>query len=187
MTNKITRTRRVALALSSAVGLLSGCSGHPRAQAEGGSVAAESVRATPIPVALGPGIHVTRTDSASVARAAAYRLDKKNFAAYMAAADSLYALVQRDSVVRNYLDVTVSDAGAPTADAGRRWLEANDKVSHAITSSGLSVSDYYVASIAVANAEYELLHPTATPAANAEFVRTHTVDLARLHRLHRLP
>jgi hypothetical protein len=183
MTKKITRWSRAALMVAAVAGAASACSRSQAERTSSGDVDRTSgmvVLATPA-----PGVQITRTDVSSVARAAAYRLTAQNFAAFMKAVDSVGTLARRDSAVRGYLAVSISDAGPANADAGLRWLRANAKVANAIQASGISVDDYYVASIAVVNAEHELLHPKATPADNAEFLRMHTEDLARLHQVNR--
>jgi hypothetical protein len=65
---------------------------------------------------------------------------------------------------------------------------ANAKARDAIESSGMTVADYYVASISIANAEQFLNHPksvAATPALarNARLLQSHGRDLARLHAM----
>lgn len=190
MTIKITLRRRFALALLGLAGVQAACSGRDsRAQAEDGSVdlgATRYTRASAVPGS--PGVRVTRTDGASVTEAAVFRLTEKNFGAFMAAAESLVALERRDPEVRAYLAVNISDAGAPDAEAGRNWLIANAKARHAIESSGMTVADYYVASISVADAERFLNHPKSVPvtpalARNAKLLQAHGQDLAHLRSL----
>ena len=187
MTIKITLRRRSALALIGLAGLQAACSGKDsRAQAEGGSLDPGAMRHTASPGS--PGVRVTRTDGASVTEAAIFRLTEKNFGAFMAAAESLVALERRDPAVRAYLAVNISDAGTPGAEAGRNWLIANAKARHAIESSGMSVTDYYIASISVSEAERFLNHPKSVPvtpalARNAKLLQSHGQDLAHLRSL----
>jgi hypothetical protein len=61
-------------------------------------------------------------------------------------------------------------------------------VSAAINGAGISVKDYYVESIAIAAAERFLGNPDVAPPTpamtkNAEFLRAHTADLAKLRDL----
>lgn len=138
--------------------------------------------------AEGPGVQVTRTDSKSVTRSTRYELTPDNFAHFMAAADSLSALAQRDSAVRAYLTQDITDAGAKTMDAGRAWLDANPAVSAAINNAGISTEDYYVQSLAIAAAERYINDPKAAPPTptlkkNAEFLRSHQADLSLLQSL----
>jgi hypothetical protein len=181
---KITPWCRAALGLAGSAVLALACSRSEAERSESGDVAVR--RASVVVATPAPGVQVTRTDVSSVARAATYRLTPRNFAAFMNAVDSVSALARRDSAVGAHLAVNVSDAGPANADAGLRWLQANARISSAIASAGMSVDDYFVASIAVTNAEHGLLHPKPTTDANAEFVRMHTEDLARLHRINRV-
>jgi len=140
--------------------------------------------------AEGPGVHVTRTDAKSVDKSTEYKLTDQNFKAFLAAADSLTALANRDSAARNYLASDLTDAGAKTTDAGLNWLESNAAVSNAINSAGISTRDYFVQGIAIASAERFVNDPNAAPPtptakANAEFLRGRQADLTRLQSLRR--
>ena len=189
MTIKITPSWRLALALMGFVGVEAACSGGgSTARAEDGVLDDEALQTTAISGTGGPGVHVTRTDGRSVIEAASYRLTEDRFDAFMAAAEGLAALEQQDSVVRDYLDVAVTDAGAPDAEIGRNWLEANVKARAAITQAGLTVREYYVASIAVAQADRFLRAPRSAPRTpvllkNAKLLKSHASDLARLREL----
>jgi len=189
VTIKITPVLRVALALACAVVVQSACSRSDAERTAAGSVDSEALSITAV-VASAPGVHVTRTDGRSIRKAMAFRLTPTNLAAIMRAADTVAALARGDSTVRSYLSVTISEAGSPDAEAGRTWLEANQKVRDAIQTSGLSVQDYYVGAIAIAAAERFLNHPKSTPltpplARNALLLQTHGSDLARLRHLKR--
>jgi hypothetical protein len=194
VTIKITRALRIALALAGAVVVQSACSRSDAERTAAGSVDAAAIGAeamsTTMVVASAPGVHVTRTDGRSIRKAMAYRLTPTNLSAIMRAADTVAALARGDSAVRSYLNIAISDAGSPDAEAGRTWLEANQKVRDAIQTSGMSVQDYYVGAIAIAAAERFLNHPKSTPltpplARNALFLQSHGTDLARLRQLRR--
>jgi hypothetical protein len=136
--------------------------------------------------AIGPGIQVTTTDEHNVNRSFDLKLDENNWKKFVQAADGVAALKARDPDVRRYLDERI--VAAKEDDAGLKWLEANPKVSNAITASGLSVKDYYRLGITIAVAARFMDNPKAappTPAAksNAEFVRAHSGDLDRLREL----
>jgi hypothetical protein len=86
----------------------------------------------------------------------------------------------------------VNDAGVntrvTTTNAGRKRLEENPTVAAAIASTGMSVKDYFVAAIAVAQAERFMNDPKSAPPtpalpSNAEFLRAHSGELAALRRL----
>jgi len=147
------------------------------------TAALRTLGATP---ATGPGIHVTRTDGKSVTRAMRYELTSDNFSHFLAAADSVVAVASRDSSARAALGSNLTDAASTDADAGRKWLEAIPPVNTAINQAGISVKDYFVAGIAIAAAERFTADPKAAPptpslSKNAEFLRSHTADLKRLH------
>jgi hypothetical protein len=91
-------------------------------------------------------------------------------------------------------DKQVSDAGVKTAtttmNAGRKRLEDNPAINNAIVSAGMSAKDYFVASIAVAQAERFMSNPKAAPPtpalpANAEFLQRHQAELSALRTLER--
>ena len=135
--------------------------------------------------AAGPGVHVTATDGKSVTRAMRYELTPQNFASFLAAADSIVALQARDPATRDYLSKDVADSGTRKVDAGLKFLESNNAVSTAISSAGISVKDYFVASIAIAAAERFMADPKSAPPTpsltkNAEFLRSHKLDLDKL-------
>lgn len=181
------RILRTSLTMSAAIALAAtACSNkQAREQAAAGSLDTVSTAATP---AAGPGVHVTRTDANSVSLATEYELTPANFSAFLAAADSLGALAARDSAARVHLFADLTDAGSTDADAGLRWLEADSAVAAAINSAGISVKDYYIASIAIAAGERFLGNPQAAPPTpaitkNAEFLRSHAAELDRLRAL----
>jgi hypothetical protein len=184
-------TTRTTLVLASAA--LIGACGRDRssdAQAAAGTVDATAdtaaLRTSGATPATGPGIHVTRTDGKSVTRAMRYELTPDNFSHFLAAADSVVAVASRDSSARVALQTNLTDAGSSDNDAGRKWLEAIAPVNAAINQAGLSVKDYFVAGIAIAAAERFITDPKAAPPTpsltrNAEFLRSHTADLEKLH------
>jgi hypothetical protein len=115
-----------------------------------------------------------------------YELTSDNFSHFLAAADSVVAVASRDSSARAALGSNLTDAASTDADAGRKWLEAIPPVNTAINQAGISVKDYFVAGIAIAAAERFTADPKAAPptpslSKNAEFLRSHTADLKRLH------
>jgi hypothetical protein len=123
-----------------------------------------------------------------VSRATQFELTTDNFARFLAAADSIVALEARSPAVRAYLGKNIADAPSPDADAGLKWLEANSAVSRAISSAGISVKDYFVESIAIADADRFIANPGGAPPTpalgkNAEFLRSHEADVERLKAL----
>jgi len=147
--------------------------------------------ATPV---AGGTAQITPTDAKSVEHATEYKLTDQNFRQFIAASDSLVALRRRDPAVRAMFDKQVSDAGVNTAtstmNAGRKRLEDNPAINNAIASTGMSAKDYFVASIAVAQAERFMSNPKAAPPtpalpANAEFLRQHQGELTAVRTLER--
>lgn len=136
--------------------------------------------------AVGPGIQVTPTDAHNVNRSLDYKLANDDWAHFLAAADSVATLRARDPQVRQYLDEQI--VGAKTDDAGEKWLEANPKVSAAITSARMTVKDYYRMGIVTADAMRFMNDPKAAPPtpagrSNAEFLRGHQADLEHLRTI----
>ena len=147
--------------------------------------------ATPM---AGGTAQITPADAKSVSDASEYKLTEQNFRQFLAASDSLVALRRRDPAVRAMFDKDVNDAGittdAQTRDAGLKRLEENPAIANVIESTGMSARDYFVASIAVAQAERFIGNPQAAPPTaalpgNAEFLRQHQAELSRLRALER--
>ena len=168
---------------------LAACSGSPGNEREAaGSVDTSIARTSALVDAAGPAVQVTRTDFRSVQKAMEFRLTPINFSRFMAAADSLVARSRRDEAMRAYLGANLTDAGSTEDDAGLKWLAASPAVVSAINSAGMSVRDYFVASIAIASAQRFMADPNAAPATpslaeNAAFLRQHQSDLETLAAL----
>jgi hypothetical protein len=194
------RHAAAALAMSAA---LAGCSRSENrtADSSAGNIAEQTAAraatldtgmnnaATPV---AGGTAQITPTDAKSVEHATEYQLTENNFRQFIAASDSLAALRARDPSVNALFDKQVNDAGVntrvTTTNAGRKRLEENPTVAAAITSTGMSVKDYFVAAIAVAQAERFMNDPKSAPPtpalpSNAEFLRAHSGELAALRRL----
>ena len=172
-----------------------GCGRSDRTTADsaGGSVAAQMARVdTGNPSSVTPAageVKVTATDAKSVRKAEEYKLTDDNFRHFIQASDSLDALRRRDPQVRAFLDKNITDAGSGTRvttnDAGIKHLEADSSVSRAINSAGISVPDYFVAGIAIAQAERFMGNPKAAPptpalSANAAYLNAHSAELTAL-------
>ena len=169
--------------------VLAACSNKaPNQQSAAGALDTASLETNGAPAAAGPGVQVTRTDAKSVSRATQFELTADNFSKFLAAADSIMALEARDPSVRTYLDKNLTDAGSTDADAGLRWLQANAAVTRAINNAGMPVQDYFIESIAVADADRFISKPSDAPptpalAKNAQFLRSHEADVERLKAL----
>ena len=169
--------------------VLAACSNKtPNQQSAAGALDTASLATNGAPAAAGPGVQVTRTDAKSVSRATQFELTADNFSKFLAAADSIVALEARDPSIRSYLGQNLTDAAARDRDAGLRWLQASAAVTKAINAAGLPVQDYYVESIAIADADRFIgtpggAPPTPTLSKNAEFLRSHQADVERLKAL----
>jgi hypothetical protein len=188
MLNPRTNWRGIACALAASA-VVAACSNKAaNQQSAAGAVDTGALRTNGAPAAAGPAVQVTRTDSKSVSRATQFELTTENFSKFLAAADSIVALEARDPSVRAYLGTNLVDAGSTDADAGLRWLQANASVTKAINSAGLPVEDYFIESIAIADADRFIGNPSAAPPTptlgkNAEFLRSHQADVERLRAM----
>ena len=194
----VARRTSAAIALSAALAACSRSENKTTDSAAGnvGSAATTidtgmSNAATPM---AGGTAQITPTDEKSVRQASEYKLTDDNFRQFVAASDSLVALRQRDPAVRAMFDKEVSDEGMNTAtrtkNAGRKRLEDNPSINNAIASAGMSAKDYFVAAIAVAQAERFVGNPKSAPPTptlpeNAEFLRQHQAELTALRALER--
>jgi len=177
--------RLVACALAASAVVAACSSKSANQQSAAGAIDTAAPITNGAPAAAGPAVQVTRTDAKSVSRATQFELTAENFSKFLAAADSIIALEARDPSVRAYLGSNLTDAAAKDADAGLRWLQANAAVTRAINSAGLPVEDYFVESIAIADADRFIGNPGAAPptpalSKNAEFLRSHQADVERL-------
>lgn len=185
MLNTSIYAHRLTAALAAAM-VVAACSSRAKYNdTAAGQIDTAAMRTGAVTPAAGPGVHVTGTDGKSVTRAMRYELTPQNFAAFLAAADSIVALEARDPATRNYLTQPAIDSGTLRTDAGLKYLEANDAISRAITGAGISVKDYFVASIAIAAAERFIAEPKSAPPTpsltrNAEFLRSHRLEVDRL-------
>ncbi|HEX3868149.1 MAG TPA: hypothetical protein VHV78_15405 [Gemmatimonadaceae bacterium] len=167
----------------------SACSSRSaRERSSSGTLDTAALNTGSVSPAAGPAVQITRTDSKSIDKSMKYELTPQNFAAFVNAADSIYALEQRDPTVRAYLSNNLTDAGSTVPDAGLKWLEADTVLSKTIESAGISVRDYFVASIAIASAQRfvpdpKAAPPTATLAKNARFLGAHKAELDHLKNL----
>jgi hypothetical protein len=194
----IARRSAVALALSAAA-LACSRSENSTTDSAAGNVGAAAASidtgmnnaATPV---AGGTAQITPTDAKSVEHATEYKLTEQNFRQFIAASDSLVALRRRDPAVRALFDKEVSDAGVntqtSTMNAGRKRLEDNAAIANVIESTGMSAKDYFVASIAIAQAERFMGNPKAAPPtptlpSNAEFLQKHQAELSALRTLER--
>lgn len=194
----VARRTAAAIALGAALAACGRSENKTTDSAAGNVGAAAGVLDTGMSNAMTPmaggTAQITPTDEKSVAQATEYKLTDDNFRKFIAASDSLVALRQRDPGVRAMFDKQVTDAGVNTAtstmNAGRKRLQDNPTINNAIVSAGMSAKDYFVAAIAVAQAERFMSNPKAAPPtptlpANAEFLRQHQSEVTALRTLER--
>jgi hypothetical protein len=188
------RASRRRLAIAIAPFLLAACArSEGTTDSAGGTAAQRAALDTAQPLGATPaagGIaKVTPTDAGTVRRATEFRLTEDNFRRFVQASESLSVLRARDPQVRAYLEQEINDAGAgtrvSTTNAGRKYLELNPAVNDAIVAAGLSARDYFVAAVAIAQAERFMGNPKAAPPTpvlgpNAEFLNAHKAELDRL-------
>jgi hypothetical protein len=153
------------------------------------SAIVQTTAATP---AIGPLIHVTKTDGKSVHDATQYRLTDENFSKFAQVAESLAVLRARDPQVHQLADSPLTNAGSTDVNAGLKLLESNDAISGVISRGGLSTRDYFVMGIAIAGAsrfidDPKAAPPTPTEEENAKFLRGHVAELNRLRELSKGP
>lgn len=146
------------------------------------------LRTTGTTMAVGPLIYVTKTDDRSVHDATQLQLTEQRLRQFMAAAESLNALRGRDARVQQLEQTNLQGAGSTDLDAGLKMLESDTGIVRAVQSAGLSVRDYYVTGITIANAMHYAPDPKAAPPtpsaeANAKLLRAHQDDLQRIEVL----
>lgn len=179
-----------SFALLAAAVAVGACSHDNRTTADSASGALASGTDIGHPVSVTPAAggaaQVTSTDAKSVRLATEYKLTPESFAQFVKASDSLAVLRQHDGMVKALLNEQITDAATGTYvsgnDAGVKHLESNAKINNAIVSTGMSVPDYFVASIAIAQAERFLDDPKAAPPTpalgeNIKFLQQHRAEL----------
>lgn len=179
---------RTTLTLAGALAVTAIACSRSEQQTSGGNVDTAVLGLSAGTSAAGPGVYVTAGDSKSVRAAGEYELTDENFAKFIRAADSLQTLQARDTAARGTLAPLVADSPTNDADAGVKRLESNAAVNNAIAGAGLSARDYFVMSIAIANAARASKNPDAAPPTptlqkNAAFVRGKSAELAHLQAL----
>ena len=147
-------------------------------------------RTSAAPAAAGPIAKVTATDAGSVVDASDYKLTDDNFARFVRASERIAQISRGDSAVAQLMHQDFTNATVIERDAGLRRLQDLPQVRQAITDAGLSVRDYFVTSIAIASARRFMDDPRAAPPTptltdNAQFLRAHRSELARLDELGR--
>ena len=179
------RHSRIALALPLTVALaaLTACDDGAIAR-DSARLAADTMPVTTSTTPAGPLGTVPAADGDRMMDALDFRITDQNFATFAKASEALSFLRARDMNVRSMLEQA---GGAPdTASASLLdRLEQHPQVSQAITNAGMSVKDYYVMAIALANAQRHAANPAGAPStpvgkSNAEWVAKNQAQLAKL-------
>lgn len=179
------------LALLGAAVVTAACSRQDRTTTDSaaGAVSADKAdigHALSVTPAAGGAAQVTSTDAKSVRLATEYKLTDENFAKFVKASDSLAVLRKHDGMVNALLNEQITDGATGTyvsgSNAGVQHLESNARINNAIVSTGMSVPDYFVASIAIAQAERYMDDPKAAPPtpafnSNIRFLQAHRAEL----------
>lgn len=147
-------------------------------------IAADTQLASTQPRTAGPLPPVTGADAASVMDATEYEITQENLAKFIRASEALSFLRARDAGVRAMLEQTGTTQESATEPLLER-LEEHPQIAPAIAEAGMSVRDYYVMAIALANAQRHAAAPEAAPPTpvgrkNAEFVAANRAQLAKL-------
>lgn len=163
---------------------LNACGDSEKVAEDSARFATDTVPATATTVPAGPIPSVTAADGDLMRDALDFRLTDENFAAFAKASEALSFLRSRDMNVRSMLEQAGTTADTTTGSLLER-LEGHPQVSQAITNAGMTVRDYYVMAIALANAQRHAGNPEAAPPtpvgqANAAWVAKNQGQLARL-------
>lgn len=174
-------SRIVALA---AVLIASSACDQGKIEDESARMAADTGLTPSAPPTAGPLPAPGAQDADLVMTATEYEITDENFDRFVRASEALSFLRARDAQVRSLLEQAGS-ASDTSANSLLDRLEDHPQVSQAITSSGMSVRDYYVMAIALASAQRhsanpETAPPTPTGRKNAEWVQRNQSRLARL-------
>lgn len=163
---------------------LAACGDSDKIAEDSARFATDTMPATATTVPAGPIPSVTAADGDLMRDALEFQLTDQNFATFAKASEALSFLRSRDMNVRSMLEQAGTTADTTTGSLLER-LENHPQVSQAITNAGMTVRDYYVMAIALANAQRHAANPDGAPPtpvgkANAEWVARNGGQLARL-------
>lgn len=147
-------------------------------------MAADTLPVTAAAVPAGPLGAVPPADGDLMMDALEFQIMDESFARFVRASEALSYLRARDMNVRSMLEQAGTTADSTTNSLLER-LQQHPQVSQAIINAGMSVKDYYVMAIAVANAQRHAANPDLAPStpagkANAEWVARNKSQLAKL-------
>ena len=173
----------LALTLTATLALVTACDRGAIAE-DSARMAADTAPVSTAPTPAGPLGTVTAADSDLMMDALAFQITDQSFATFVRASEALSFLRARDMNVRSMLEQAGTTADTSTNSLLER-LERHPQVSQAIANAGMTVKDYYVMAIALANAQRhaanpETAQPTPAGKANAEWVARNRAQLAKL-------
>lgn len=179
------RSARIApaLALTAALAALGACDSGAIAE-DSARLAADTTFIASTTTPAGPLPAVPPQDSDLMMDALEFRITDENFARFVRASEALSYLRARDMNVRSMLE-QAGTAADTTAYSLLDRLEQHPQVSQAITNAGMTVKEYYVMAIAIANARRHAANPEGAPPTptgreNAEWVARNQSQLAKL-------
>ncbi len=179
------RRSRIAPVAAVTVALaLSACSDGKQAAADSARFATDTVPITTTTAPVGPIPTVPAADGDLMRDALQYEITDQQFANFVRASEALAFLRSRDMNVRSMLEQAGTAADTTTGSLLQR-LENHPQVSLAINNAGISVRDYYVMAITLANARRHAGNPEGSPPTrvgrtNAEWYARNQAQLTRL-------
>lgn len=163
---------------------LSACGDSDQAAQDSARFATDTMPATTSTAPVGPIPSLPAADGDLMRDALEFQITDENFAKFVRASEALSFLRSRDMNVRSMLEQAGTSADTTTGSLLER-LESHPQVSQAIANAGMTVRDYYVMAIALANARRHAANPEGAPptpvgTANAEWLAKNQGQLARL-------
>lgn len=177
-------TRIGAARTAAALILVAACGDRKDIAQDSARIAADTAPVTATTPAAGPLGTVAPADGDLMMDALEFGITDQNFATFVKASEALSFLRARDMNVRSMLEQTGTTADTSTRSLVER-LEKHPQISQAINNAGMTVKDYYVMAIAIANAQRHAASPETAPPtpagkANAEWVAKNRSQLGKL-------
>lgn len=178
--HRITSARRWIAGLA----VVAACGDRGEIAQDSARMVADTVPVTATTPAAGPLGTVPPADGDLMMDALEFQITDQSFATFVRASEALSFLRARDMNVRSMLAQTGTTADTSTRSLVER-LEKHPQISQAIANAGMTVKDYYVMAIAIANAQRHAASPETTPPtpagkANAEWVARNRSQLRKL-------
>lgn len=180
------RSMRIASirGFTAALVVLAACGDKGEIAQDSARMAADTMPVVATAPAAGPLGAVPPADSDLSMDALEFQITDQSFATFVKASEALSFLRARDMNVRSMLAQTGTTADTSTQSLVDR-LEKHPQISQAIANAGMTVKDYYVMAIAIANAQRHAASPETAPPtpagkANAEWVARNRSQLGKL-------